>query len=165
MFRNREEIRRILLEVVEKFRQKGATSPEKALSAQELGLPPRFEDAMHRRLGRTGIFVEINGRYYLNEERLKQLQESRDTSKPAGAGGGGGGEWSPRKTLSALRLARFAITLVLILLVIASLYVQSWELIAASIGFFAFWIVLFIVTIYYRSKVRKGLSSLGSSWR
>ena len=40
MFRDREEIRRRLFEVVERFRQKGATTPEKAMSAQELGLPP-----------------------------------------------------------------------------------------------------------------------------
>jgi hypothetical protein len=75
MFRQR--IREALVEVVEKFRQKGATSSEKALTPQELGLPPRFEQAMHRRLGQTGIFVEVNGKYYLNEERLKQVQQQR----------------------------------------------------------------------------------------
>jgi hypothetical protein len=77
MFKNREEIRRRLIEIVEKFRQKGATTPEKALTPQELGLPFRFEEAMHRRLEQTGIFFEVNGKYYLNEERLKQLQERR----------------------------------------------------------------------------------------
>jgi hypothetical protein len=74
MTRNREEIRRRILEVVEKFREKGALSPEKAMTAQELGLPPWFEHAMHRRLGRLGIFVEVNGKYYLDEERLRQVQ-------------------------------------------------------------------------------------------
>ncbi len=88
MFRDREEIRRRLQEIVEKFRQKGATSPEKAMTPQELGLPPRFEQAMHRRLGQTGIFVEANGKYYLNEERLKQIREQR---AKVGSGGGGGG--------------------------------------------------------------------------
>jgi hypothetical protein len=47
------------------------------MTLQELGLPPRFEQAMRRRLGRLGIFVETNGKYYLNEERLKQIQEQR----------------------------------------------------------------------------------------
>ena len=75
MFRNREEIRRQLTEIIAKFKQKGATSPEKAVSAEELGLPPRFQEAMHRRLGQTGIFVEVNGKYYLSEERLKEVQE------------------------------------------------------------------------------------------
>jgi hypothetical protein len=89
VFRGREEIRRRINEVAEKFRQKGATSPEKAMTTQELGLPPRFEQAMHRRLGQTGIFVEVNGKYYLNETRLKEIQEQR--AKGAQGGGGGGG--------------------------------------------------------------------------
>ncbi len=89
MYRNREQIRRWLEEIIEKFRQKGATSPEKALTIQELGLPPRFEEAMHRRLGQSGIFVETNGKYYLNEERLKQIQEQRGKMGSGGAGGGG----------------------------------------------------------------------------
>lgn len=91
MFRNREGMRRRLHEIIEKFRQKGATSPEKAMIIQELGLPPRFEEAMHRRLGQSGIFVEINGKYYLNEERLKQIQEQR-AKEESGSGGGSG--WS-----------------------------------------------------------------------
>ncbi len=66
MFRNREERRRRLQEIIMRFRQKGATSPEKAMTVQELGLPPRFEEAMHRRLGETGIFVRIGDKYYLN---------------------------------------------------------------------------------------------------
>ncbi len=77
MFRDPQEMRRRLEEIIEKFRQKDAMSPEKALTTIELGLPPRFEEAMHRRLGRTGIFVEVNGKYYLNEEKLKQIQQQR----------------------------------------------------------------------------------------
>ena len=77
MLRGGGEIRRRIMEVVEKFREKGALSPKKALTAQELGLPPRFEQAMHRRLGQLRIFVEVNGKYYLDEERLKQIQEQR----------------------------------------------------------------------------------------
>ncbi len=95
MFRDREEIRRRLQEMVEIFRQKGATSPEKAMTIQELGLPPRFEQAMHRRLGQTGIFVEVNGKYYLNEERLKQIQEQRGQMGQGGGVGGGYGRGQP----------------------------------------------------------------------
>ncbi len=91
MFRGREGMRRRLHEIIKRFRQKGATSPEKAMTIQELGLPPRFEEAMHRRLGQLGIFVEINGKYYLNEERLKQIQEQR---AKGGSGSGGGSGWS-----------------------------------------------------------------------
>lgn len=89
MFRSGEEIRRRMMEVVEKFREKGAISPEKAMSAQELGLPPRFEQAMHRRLGQLKIFMEVNGKYYLNEERLKQIQEQHFKTGSGRNGGAG----------------------------------------------------------------------------
>jgi hypothetical protein len=85
----RDEIRRRITEVVEKFREKGALSPEKAMTIQELNLPPRFEEAMHRRLGQTGIFVEVDGKYYLNEERLRQIQEQR-AKKGVGSSGSNG---------------------------------------------------------------------------
>ena len=75
MFRRREEIRERLLTVIERFRQKGATSPEKAMTTEELGLPPRFREAMKGRLGQVGIFVEVNGKYYLSEERLREVKE------------------------------------------------------------------------------------------
>jgi hypothetical protein len=75
MFRNREDIQRRIIEIVGKLKEKGATSPEKAMTAQELGLGPRFEEAMQRRLGKTGIFVEVNGKYYFSEERLREVQD------------------------------------------------------------------------------------------
>lgn len=74
-------MRQMLLGVIEKFRQKGATSPDKAMTIQELGLPPRFELAMHHRLGQLGIFVEVNGKYYLDEAKLKQIQEEREKAR------------------------------------------------------------------------------------
>ena len=84
MIGNPEERRRRLRLMVERFRQKGATSPGAAMTAQELGLPPHFDEAMHRRLGQSGIFVEVNGKYYLNESRLKQIQELRTNTGPKG---------------------------------------------------------------------------------
>jgi hypothetical protein len=75
MIRNREEIYRRFMELVEEFREKGATSPDKALTPQELGLPQWFERAMYRRLGQLGVFVKVNGKYYLDENRLRKLQE------------------------------------------------------------------------------------------
>ena len=95
MFQDRQEIRRRIGEIVEKFRQKGATSHEKAMTIQELGLPPRFQEAMHRRLGQTGIFVEVNSKYYLNEMRLKEIQEQRAKGTMGGGGGGGSGRAGP----------------------------------------------------------------------
>jgi hypothetical protein len=86
MYRDPEQIRRQLQEIIEKFRLKGATTPEKAMTIQELGLQPRFEQAMHRRLGQTGIFIELNGKYYLNEDRFKQIQEQRTKMRQANNG-------------------------------------------------------------------------------
>jgi hypothetical protein len=81
VFRRRGEIREKLLQIIEEFRKKGAARPDKAMTAEELGLPPRFEDAMKRRLGRIGIFAEVNGKYYLSEERLKEVQERISSRK------------------------------------------------------------------------------------
>jgi len=75
MFRQRARIRERLIEVIERFRVKEATSPEKAMALEELGLPPRFKQLMEKRLGHLGIFVEVNGKYYLSEERLREIRE------------------------------------------------------------------------------------------
>ena len=75
MFGRRREIREHLLELIEKFRKKGALSPEKAMTAEELGLPAEFKERMKRRLGQLGVFVEVDGNYYLSEERLKEVKD------------------------------------------------------------------------------------------
>jgi YVTN family beta-propeller protein len=62
--------------LVNTFQQKGATSPEKAMTAEELGLPPRFEDFMEKRApGQTKVFQEINGKYYLDQKALKEMRQ------------------------------------------------------------------------------------------
>ncbi len=71
MFREREDVQKWLSEIIAKFREKGAVSSEKAMSAEELGLPPIFKEAMKRRLGRLGILVEVDGKYYLSKQRLE----------------------------------------------------------------------------------------------
>jgi hypothetical protein len=116
MFRDPQEMRRRLKEIIDKFRQKGATNPEKALTLEELSLPPRFEQAMYRRLGQTGIFVEVNGKYYLNEERLKQIQQERASA------GGGGGEYNRQRQPSWLRYAGILLMLPIGLIVLVLLY-------------------------------------------
>lgn len=57
-----------------KFKAKGATSPEKAMTAEELGLKSWFQEAMQECLGKSGLIVEINGKYYLSEQRLREIQ-------------------------------------------------------------------------------------------
>jgi len=75
VFGRRADIRDKLLKVIEKFRQKGAISPDKAMSVKELGLPPKFKDLTRGHLGHLGFFVEVDGKYYLSEERLKEVKE------------------------------------------------------------------------------------------
>jgi hypothetical protein len=152
MFRQREEVRKRLHEIVEVFRRKGATRPDKAMTPQELGLPLRFEEAMHRRLGRLGIFVEVNGKYYLSEERLKQLEEQQ---RNRGGNWGGGGAGGSRGSMFTLRIARMAMAALFILLVLVNLFVFSWELriIAALVA--VTWIALTIVQIVYMSRTRR----------
>ncbi len=77
MFGRRAEIREMLPKIIDKFRQKGAVGPDKAMSIEELDLPPKFKELMKRRLGRLGVFVEVDNKYYLSEKRLKELKEQR----------------------------------------------------------------------------------------
>jgi hypothetical protein len=46
------------------------------MSLRDLGLPYRLEQMMDRPfISRSGIFVEVNGKYFLSEERLKALKD------------------------------------------------------------------------------------------
>ena len=60
-------------EIVATFQAKGAISPATALTAEELGLSRMFVRIMKRRRGKTRVFVELNGRYYLDEKALKGM--------------------------------------------------------------------------------------------
>ena len=61
-------------QVIEKFRAAGALSPETALTAEQLGLSRLFVRIMKRRRGQTRVFVEVNGRYYLDERALREMR-------------------------------------------------------------------------------------------
>jgi len=52
------------------------------MTAEELGLPPEFKERMQRRLGQSGIFVEVNGKYYLDEKRLEEARERIANRRP-----------------------------------------------------------------------------------
>jgi hypothetical protein len=123
LFRDKEEIRSRIRGIIERFRSKGAFSPEKAMTLSELGLPPRFEEAMHRRLGQTDIFVEVNGKYYLNEERLKQIQEQRVKEESEGSRSDSvGGSYGKGNTRSWMRLVGVFLMLPIGLIVSVLLY-------------------------------------------
>ena len=158
-------------ELVPKFRAGGATSPDKAMTAQELGLPPRFEEAMKRRLGATRIFVEVDGtgRYYLDETRLQQIQEQRaargwgDGAGRGGGGGGGGAGWASRGTMMiALRMVRMVIGLAVVVLVLSNiLFVESTSLRLVILGLAFLWVVLTVFQLYYLSRARSRWANAG----
>ena len=120
------------------------------MTIQELGLPPRFEEAMHRRLGQSDIFVEVNGKYYLSEERLKQIEQMRAAR---------GGEWNPRNRIMTLRLVQLGIIVLLIALLLINFFIQSWELRIATAVILVVWLLITILQIYYLSRARKRFSA------
>jgi hypothetical protein len=117
-----------------------------------LGLHPRFQEAMHGRLGQTGIFVEANGKYYLDERRLAQMNQSNFGSR----GRGMGGRQSARETLFGLRTARLVIGIAMILLFFSNLFLfhsfLTWFLIG---GLLIGVIVISILQLYYLSRARR----------
>ena len=131
--------RRRIEAIAQRFREKGATSPEKAMTAQELGLPPRFEEAMKRRLGQTGVFVDVGGRYYLNEQRLRELEQA-----PPGAGG------MPHRggTGLTLRIVRMLLAVAIVVLILLDFATGSdtvpWFVIA---GLAVLWVCVTFVQI------------------
>jgi hypothetical protein len=60
---------------IKTFQEKGALSPETALSASELGLSRTFVRVMERRKGQTKVFKEINGKYYLDQKALDEQKQ------------------------------------------------------------------------------------------
>lgn len=58
-------------EMAETFKEKGAVSPETAMTSEELGLPPMFE-RMQMNMGKSSAFIEHNGKYYLSKKKLRQ---------------------------------------------------------------------------------------------
>lgn len=149
MFDGRERVERWFDEIVQKFRQKGATSPDKAMTSDELGLPPRFEQAMQRCLGRLGVFVEVDGKYYLSEERLKQMEEFRSA---------GGGSLRLRSRMIMLRLLQLTIVVVLVSLLLVNFFVQSSAFRLLSLVLLVILLVIVVAQIYFMSRVRKRFS-------
>jgi hypothetical protein len=149
MFDRRAEMRSWLNEIIQRFRQKGVISPEKAMTAEELGLPPRFKDAMRRRLGQSGIFVEVGGKYYLSEERLKQIEENRSLV-PLSSG--------PRNRIMTLRIIQVIVIFLFIVLFLVSLFFQSFALRVISIFLLIVWLIISVFLIVYVSRVRRNVS-------
>jgi hypothetical protein len=150
-FRNR------INQIAEKFRQMGATSPATAKTIQELDLPPRFEEAMRRRLGRTGIFVEFNGRYYLDEARLTQFAQGG--FHPQGRAWQGG-QMGKRRTLQdrrfALRIARIVIGILILALIFANFFfLHSFYVWIVTGVLFLLAIIISVMQLYYMTRIRR----------
>jgi hypothetical protein len=64
-----------IMEIVERFKKNGATSPETAMALDELELPPMFGMMIKGPMGQSGLFLEYNGKYYISEKRFKRMQE------------------------------------------------------------------------------------------
>lgn len=62
-------------QTIKTFQEKGAISPETALTAKELGLSRIFVRIMERRKEQTKIFVEVNGKYYLDQQALEEKKQ------------------------------------------------------------------------------------------
>ena len=144
MIARREGVRKWFLSVVERFREKGAVSPDKAMTALDLGLPSNFEQAMKRRLGRLGVFVEVDGKYYLAEERLKQVEEwrARGTARAAF-----------RRRMLTLRVMQLIAIIIFGALLLANLFAPSWELKVASAIFLVAWLAITAVLLYYVLRI------------
>jgi len=148
MLGRREEIKKWLSEIIEKFRQKGALSLDRAMTAEELGLPLGFQGAMKRRLGRSGIFVDVDGKYYLNEARLKEIEEQRHRERAA---------WGSRSRILTLRIVRMVVATLSVALLLVNIFVQRWELRVMAAVFLVVLLAITILQIYYRSRVRRRL--------
>ncbi|PVX24354.1 MAG: hypothetical protein CW716_10260 [Candidatus Bathyarchaeum sp.] len=75
MFGTVAVIKQMLDTELEKFRQKGAVTLEKAMSAEELDLSPEFKTFLRNSPRLFGVFVEVDGKYYLSEEKLKKFHK------------------------------------------------------------------------------------------
>ena len=148
MQRNRDRWGQWIETLAQKFREKGATSPDKALSAQALGVHEMFQEAMKKRLGQTSIFVEINGKYYMNEERLREFEQRWQS---AGAGNYGFGR--ARRNWFALRMFRMILGVVILTLVLVNFFTSRsldlWYLIVVLI---ILWIGVSIVQISHLAR-------------
>ncbi len=155
MFRQPGGFRQRIEMMAQKFREKGATSAERAMTAQELGLPPRFEEAMQRRLGQTGIFVQVGNKYYLSETRLNELQQRGQGGMGAGYGGMGGGMGGFRKEMITLRIIRMVVGLLAVSLIFVNFFFGRFLYLWIAIAvLFVVWIALTIFQIFYLAEAR-----------
>ncbi|TFF68646.1 PadR family transcriptional regulator [Candidatus Thorarchaeota archaeon] len=73
-WKTRLDIKTRLERVIRKFKEKGAISEKTALPLKELDLPLFFKHVVRSTRGQNLPFVEVDGKYYLDEERAKEIE-------------------------------------------------------------------------------------------
>jgi membrane protein YdbS with pleckstrin-like domain len=74
---------------------------------------------LRRQLGRLGLFLEVNGKNYLSETRLKQLEAQPAARQTAN---------ETRKTRLTLRIVRALISILVVTLLLVNFFVHRLEL-------------------------------------
>ena len=134
-----------LRQVIDTFRQNGATTPDTAMTLEALGLPPRFEVLLQRQLGKLGLFIEVDGKYYLSEPRLKQLDAQWSARLTA---------HETRKTLLTLRIVRVLLGILVVTLLLVNVFVQRLTLRLVSSGLLVAILSISLLQLYHLTKLR-----------
>ncbi len=143
--------------MAQKFREKGATGPDRAMTVQDLGLGPRFEEAMKRRVGQTGIFVDVGGKYYFNEDRLREFEQRRQGMGAARAGGQGF-----RRNMATLRIVQMSLMVFIVALILISwVYGRSYDLWILVAVLLVAWIAISVYGIFAMSRARSRMGTGG----
>lgn len=69
------ELKKILDTEIEKFRKNKATSPQTAMSLDDLGVSDKFRKFIKHSPRSFGVFVEVENKYYLSEGKLQKIED------------------------------------------------------------------------------------------
>ena len=145
------EIREKILNIAEIFRQKDAISPKNAMTLEDLNLPPRFKFLMNGPMGKLDIFMEIEGKYYISEERLEPIEKQHDLSDSS--------RYSRQKLLR-LRITRITTAVLLITLLLVNLSTNIFEIKLLSLIFLVVLVATTFLRLYYLTKTKKKINNL-----
>ena len=112
---------------------------------------------MTRRLGQTGIFVDVGGRFYLDEAKLAQF----NSRASFGWDGGDGAQirrrnQGVRSALITLRIARISIAIIIGLLVLGNLlYFHNPDIWIGIVVLLFAEIIVFVLMISYLARIRR----------
>ena len=146
MFRPRDVTLRWLIALIERFREDGAIDLGNAMTLEELGLTIRFKEAMDKHSIQFEIFSEVNGKYYLSEEKAKKFMDKKIDQKEGG---------SRLKKILTLRLSKVIIFVLLITVLIVNLLSNSMEIKTVSGIFLAVLLIISIIQLYYVNKDKR----------